>query len=392
MALDVNVVSTSASGDAQSTKLSDNETSTPLTGGAAYTGAWVDVSAFEAVVFAAKADVAGTLYAQFSNVGTEAAGDTVPSQLTYTTTANSNEVHRLLKTRQYFRIRYVNGASAQSSFHIQVFAGTAGLLTSTLNTQVQRDSDGLIVRSIPSKLEISQNLFTGVTPMYKFGRNSDVDSGNEDVWEGGGTYTGMPTTVGETVEVFSSDANDDDGDTGARTMTIFGLDANWEEQSETLTLNGTTAVTSTGTYVRVNRAVILTAGSSGSNEGTITCRHTTTTANIFFIMQAGRNQTSVAAFTVPANKTLYISEVLLALTRANGSGGSGNVTLRVRPEGGVFLSTLDLNITTAYEQIIRSDFYSFPVPAKADIKWRVDDVSDTNSTVSATLIGVLIDD
>ena len=373
-------------------KLTTIETTTPLSGGAAYTSAWVDVSDYESLIFAAKADVAGTLYAQFSNVGTEAAGDATPSQLTYTVSANSNEVHRLLRTRQYFRIRFVNGASAQSEFQVQAFSGSGGLLTSVVGSTVQTDADALIVRGIPPAIEISGGLFEGYTVLNKWGRNSDIDTGTEDVWEVGGLYTGQPTGSAETIQVFSASANDTSAGTGARTIRISGLDANNNEQSETLTLNGTTAVASSNTYNRVFRGEVITAGSGGSNAGVITCRHSTTTANVFFGILAGNNQTSVAAYTVPVSKTLYITDINFAMSRANGSAGSANVQLKVRKTGEVYRVIRDFEITNSQDAKETSTITALPVTAESDILVHVKSVSDTGTIVTANFSGVLIDD
>lgn len=54
----------------------------------------------------------------------------------------------------------------------------------------------------------------GKIPNYsintKFGRNNDIDTGSapEDVWNGGGSYTGFNCTAAETLSVVSSSAND----------------------------------------------------------------------------------------------------------------------------------------------------------------------------------------
>ena len=123
-------------------------TKTLLSGAETWTSSWYDVSLYGEIVFAARADVAGTLYAQFSAFGTEAAADSVPSQLTFDVAAATNEVHRLARTRRFFRLRYVNGASAQASFHIQTFLGSTGPLTSPLNTTITSDADSFITRSV----------------------------------------------------------------------------------------------------------------------------------------------------------------------------------------------------------------------------------------------------
>lgn len=146
--------------------------------------------------------------------------------------------------------------------------------------------------------------------VHKFGTNLDIDTGGfEDIWEGGGAWTGLDATAAETVEIFSANAADFASGTGARTVQIYGLAADYSEQNETVTLDvadGTNAVDSANTYIRVFRAVVRTVGSGGANAGIITIRQKTTTANIFVQMIAGYNQTMIACYTVPLGKAAYI--------------------------------------------------------------------------------------
>lgn len=94
----------------------------------------------------------------------------------------------------------------------------------------------------------------------KFGRNQDVDSSaNETVWAAGGLYTFA--SGAEDLEILSDDANDTAAGTGARTVRIVGLDANYNEFIDTYTLNGTTAVAmNQRQYLRVHRCVVVSAG------------------------------------------------------------------------------------------------------------------------------------
>lgn len=172
---------------------------------------------------------------------------------------------------------------------------------------------------------------------FKFGRNPDIDSGPEDVWENGDDYTGQPDSfTPETVDVFSSSADDAAAGTGARTIRIYGLKSSTstEYETEDITLNGVTAVTSTNTWWRVN------------NAGTITVRSTTTTANVFSVMAAGYNQSQIAAYTVPAGHSILLKRFRIGITRANGSAGSCTATLRARESGGVYRSVKAFDIQT----------------------------------------------
>lgn len=70
----------------------------------------------------------------------------------------------------------------------------------------------------------------------------------------------------------SSSSTDDDGSpvgTGARTIEIYGLDKDFIFQKETVTLNGTTIVTTTKTWRRVFEIVVQTAGGGFANAGDI---------------------------------------------------------------------------------------------------------------------------
>ena len=87
-----------------------------------------------------------------------------------------------------------------------------------------------------------------VTSFYKFGYNAAVSSTEETVWMQGGRYV-WPTSA-STMTISSADANDTSAGTGAQTVTINGLDANYAEISETVTMDGQIAATTTNSYLR----------------------------------------------------------------------------------------------------------------------------------------------
>lgn len=80
-------------------------------------------------------------------------------------------------------------------------------------------------------------------------------------------------SVGGVVSVVSDDVDDDGdpADTGARTLIIRGLlTSDWSQDTETITLNGTTPAVSTKSFIRINEIEVVTAGTTLTNEGTIT--------------------------------------------------------------------------------------------------------------------------
>lgn len=228
------------------------------------------------------------------------------------------------------------------------------------------------------------------------GRNGDIDTTStpEDIFLGSGTYAGFPTGAPETAEIFSSSANDTSAGTGARTVEIRGLASKTatEYTTETLTMNGTTAVTSTGTWYRINRVRVLTAGSNGANVGTLTVRHTTTTANIFAQVTADFGHSAVAALTVPASTTLLINRIRLALSRANGSAGSAQVVMQTRAvDSGSWQSVRIFELTQANAPNFALEV-PLVIPAQTDIRFRCLSVSDNNTIITAFLDGIFVDD
>lgn len=366
-----------------------NSTTTTLAGGATFTGPWEDVKEFPSVCFSAKADVAGTMYCDFSHDAS-----TVDSTLTYAVAANINEVHRLTITRRYCRLRYVNGSSAQSSFNMTLLVGEHTQLAAPLNLSLGQDADAIAVRSIDSELDIAEGKRAGYFIVNKFGENSDIDSATtpEDVWEGGGTYTGFPTGSAELVTVVSTDTNDTNSSgTGARTVTIEGLDANYELQSETIALNGTSLVDSANTYTRVFRAYVVTSGSSNQafNAGTITIAHKVTTANIFGIISAGRNQTRTGCYTIPAGHTGYLRRIECYANKATTATLDGVIWQRPFGASPRLIRPFSFTNTEFFTTLI---YGGLPLTEKTDIAVRITTSSANNIDVITNFDIVVVKD
>lgn len=230
---------------------------------------------------------------------------------------------------------------------------------------------------VDSEIWIATGTFPGWRIINKFGYNSDVDSGTvpEDIWEGGGVYTGFPDSALETISVLSSSANDAAAGTGARTVRVTGLDGDYNEITETVTLNGTTPVATVATFRRAHTATVLTAGSGGANAGVITFRHTTTTANVFLSMIAGRNQTNCSAYTIPAGHTGCMRQLHTAVVFGTVTGVQGNIW--TRPFGGVFRSRRPFFVTTSY-RLSDTIYGGLVFPEKSDIVLRINSTSDSN--------------
>lgn len=142
-----------------------------------------------------------------------------------------------------------------------------------------------------------------------FGFNPDVDSGSEEtIWTAGGLYVHLDTPTIMTVS--STSANDTSAGTGARSVFLRGINSTGNEATETVVLNGQTAVNTVHTYTEIQSAQVVSVGSAGENAGNISIGTGTVTAgvpaNIFGHILAGENQSLIGHFTVPADSTGYL--------------------------------------------------------------------------------------
>lgn len=225
--------------------------------------------------------------------------------------------------------------------------------------------------------------------VVKFGRNPDVDAASspEDVWPGGGLYTGFPagvySSIAETVTVVSASANDAAAGTGMRTLRMLGLGAAGTAQTEDITMNGTNAVTSANTWYRIFRVFGLTAGSGATNAGAVTIRHSSTTANIFCVMTAGTAQSHIAAYTIPINKIGLFTRAHVSVSNAQQSAQEITGSVVVRAYGsGIWRHVNTNHVTTSSSVEIRSDGGT-QIPALTDLAIRVMSATADNLDVTA---------
>ena len=257
---------------------------------------------------------------------------------------------------------------------------TLAALYSALNAAIAQNDKALTVRAISGETLKAQGLLAGYSIINKFGRNGDVDAA-EDVWNGGGFYTGFPTGAAEKVTIVSADAKDASGGTGARTVKITGLDANYDVLSETITMNGTTPVDSVGTYSRVNQAYVVTAGSDTHNMGELTVAHKVTTANIFIKMPAQSAHSHVAAYTIPNGYVGYLKNYSSWCSDLTSNHIDMALYLRNFGEAARTVRPWSTDTSSAGSNVLV--YGGLLLPAKSDIAIRCTAVQNTNAIVTA---------
>jgi hypothetical protein len=181
-------------------------------------------------------------------------------------------------------------------------------------------------------LQVARGQIQGHRNVTVFGFNPDVDQTQVSVWPLPSLITFPSAALQMTVS--SSSASDTSAGTGARTIVVQGLDANYNEISETVTMNGQTAVTMTNALLRVNYAYVLTAGSGNSAAGDIYIGTGTVTtgvpATVYDVIKFDYNNTTTGSYTIPAGYTAYLSQGLFSAGQA---GGSNQVQGRLLSRG-----------------------------------------------------------
>lgn len=235
---------------------------------------------------------------------------------------------------------------------------------------------------------VGLGLVSGASRVAALGNNPDVDTAAaEDVWSGGGTYPWM--TGATSLEVVSDSANDTGAGTGARTVLVNGLDANYATVAQTVTLDGLTPVALPTQLYRINSALIMSAGSGKVNAGTLTVRNAgggTTRA----VIPVGYGITRQAVYTVPAGKTLAINSQMFCINRTGGVSRYATFANFIQPSTGFYRMPLELSLSERAPY--RHDgLPSIIIGEKTDYAFRCTSVSNDNTDVTAAFLGVLID-
>jgi hypothetical protein len=244
------------------------------------------------------------------------------------------------------------------------------------------DNGGLLM---PLPFGSTLGRVAGHSRMAVYGHRATPVAG-DDIWEGGGGYPFQ--TVASKLEILSASASDTAAGTGAQTMMIHGLDANFNALSETITMNGVTPVQSAGTYLRVNGLNIVTAGSGHKNAGDITLRLTGAGATQA-IARAGYGFAKSCVFTVPAGFTLLVTDVL---PECGGVSTATAIVMGFTRTSPTLVSqtTNEYNASTNL-LMQRTVITGAVVPATFAVSLRVSSVVGTPVDGYASLNGILVD-
>jgi hypothetical protein len=232
-------------------------------------------------------------------------------------------------------------------------------------------------------LQVARGLIPGHSAITVFGYNPDVDTSEESVWPNGGTVP--HPTAASVLKVSSTDAADaSPSGTGARTVRITGLNGNFNEVSETIVLNGQTAVNTVNSYLYVNGLTVTSVGSGGANAGEINVGTGTVTAGVpavlYDIIAIGYNNRTTGHYCVPAGYTAFLVHGLFTAGQASGSTSITGKLLVHSPDDNIVRVGA---ITTLNNGVVQYMFnYPTAIPEKSCVGATAIGSSNNNSVSS----------
>lgn len=170
------------------------------------------------------------------------------------------------------------------------------------------------LRTTEFGFDVARSVYSEFTAFNKFGKNPSVGTTVAPIATAGVYQTPAALT---SLEIVSSSADDTSAGTGARTVYIEGIGTDWAVVSETVSMNGITAVALANQYWRIYRWYVATSGtyassSASSHAGTLTLRVAAAGATwdtIGLVDSLGKGQSKIACYSVPAGKTLYVTSL-----------------------------------------------------------------------------------
>lgn len=388
-----------------------NSTDSTLEADEVFTGTMEDIRNTAVIMVMTTSDVASAtdgLSVEFSPDGVN--WDNTDE---FTIMAGAAKTFSFQPSGAYMRVVYTNSGDAQSYFRLQTILKSTYVKPSSHRIQdnIVDEDDAELVKAVITGEDnagtfrvfgtnnpqpvidlngtaIAKGDLLGYSNVQKFGHHPALTASLETIWGEGGIYAYPGSATQMTVS--SSDVDDDTAGTGALTVEILGLNANYVEVMETIGLGGQDPVTTDSSYLRIFRAIIKTAGGSGWNEGTIYVGTGAVVAgvptNVFTSIEPFNNQTLQAFYTIPAGKTGYITKWYMTI----GNGKELTSFLVVRPLGEVFQVKQEFIL---YQTPFAIDFtVPLEVEEKTDIEIRGKITQVPATGVSSSFDIILIDD
>ena len=230
--------------------------------------------------------------------------------------------------------------------------------------------------SEPFELQVARGQILGHSFNHRFGATPSMSINTTgSIWDVNDTlYPWSALTTAGTVTVDRASTSD-----AGKIVEIVGLDANYNEVTDQVTLTAATGNASTQSFIRIYRAYMY--NGSTTNVGNINIkRGATTVARI----TANKGQTLMAIYTVPAGYTAYLTQGVMTIQE--GGDATGDMFVRYGGESA-------FRIGHSFEVASSEYHYGFAIPIRLPEKTDIDvraSVRSNNARVTAAFDMILI--
>lgn len=238
----------------------------------------------------------------------------------------------------------------------------------------------------PWDLQVARGQIGYHKPYFRFGFANSIGTSQQTIASfitAGNTYV-YPASA-TVMKVSSSSASDTSAGTGARTILVAGLDANYNQINEVVTLNGQTAVNTTNSYLRILYTEILSVGSGAAQAGTIYVGTGVVTAGVpatvYWTSEASYNNWAFAGYTVPAGYTAYVTSYTIT-SQSTTANINVSAALVIYEYGNGYPEIQSTARMTADGNFDRHYDYPFAIGEKSDFELRA--WATTGSAVNVT--------
>ena len=208
-----------------------------------------------------------------------------------------------------------------------------------------------------------------------------LNGGIQGIQEGAALYE-FPDSPQRLI-VTSSDANDTAGGIGVTGILIQGLDPDYKDIVEFVTMDGLNPVLTTQTFIRVQAATSIDAGAAAVNIGNISLHMEITNERIAFI-SAGLGQSVLGNYTVPADKRFLVRSVYVSAARNDET----ELYYTQRNFGNTAFSSVPAGLM--YESFGQINDILLAIPAKADFMLTMNPLVN-NPNLVVSMVGTLYD-
>jgi hypothetical protein len=229
-----------------------------------------------------------------------------------------------------------------------------------------------------SHLQVMMGKVDGFSLSRRFAVSDQITSTRGDVWSLPGSKV-LPAAAG-VVSITSTSLLDTGGGTGARTVDLVGVDADYKQITETVTLKGLLPVVTTQKFLRLLRFQAGEVGVSASNAGLITA---VIGGYPQAQMVAGESFAFMSHFTVPLGRTMYVKTIFASV----GKNVECRLSVWLRQYGRALRVSTQIDVYQNVEMIPLE--YSLILPERSEIMLKAQNLGNGTVRVVAGYIYML---